>query len=130
MRALAVHKAAGTYVPRLKQRPCFYGVQEIRDNRRLEISAMEQQIAAHRDHAPDREWAHRRADAESSAPVALFAHINLPADAPPVEVLPDWLAGPDVAAGFQAAAALHRAAQGLFPVAAAVQRGLVALVGM
>lgn len=76
-RALAAHKAAGTYVPRLKSRPCFYTTPEILENRRVELAAIQQRTAAQRDRLNDREWAFRPASAKRE-PASVIEGINVP----------------------------------------------------
>ena len=129
-RALAAHKVAGTYVPRLKARPCFYKTGEIRDNRREEIAAMKQQIAAQRDHLNDRQWAYKDAVAETPGAVQLLQGIDIPVPSAPKATLPEWLATKDIAGGFRAAASIHLVAQSLFPIASCVQSGLAALASV
>ena len=82
-RAIAAHKAAGTYVPRLKNRPCFYTTVEIRENMCDELLAIKRQVAAQRDRLNDREWAFRPASAKRE-PASTMVGVNVPvsADAP------------------------------------------------
>jgi hypothetical protein len=73
--ALATHKAAGTYVPRLKTRPCFYDAQSIRDNQRDEVLELSHRLAAQRDRLNDRGWAFREAS-DVSMPLLLMTGLN------------------------------------------------------